>query len=247
MDSPRMACPGQDAAHKSGRAHHDPRVRISEGYPRWRQISLAQGDSPRVSAARYRGGPLPETCKPAPDAAFAQGFSVTVMFPQYFGVPQKVIRGGLWPKMKPSEQSLYVCLLHESERYSTRAFRRTDAQLRALSGVSPRAFCNARKKLQERGLISYNRGRGNVYNYVICDPETGRSWPGDSKRPVLYKKKGDALNDGTLQRPVPVAGWKKVKTHPGGLPPSPRCAAPSSSSVKPHDRLEEYGLPGLFK
>jgi len=149
---------------------------------------------------------------------------VTVMFPRFFGVPQKVIREGLWAKMKPSEQSLFVCLLHESERCSTRELARTDAQLYALSGVSPRAFCNARKKLQERGLILYQRGRGNVYIYAICDPEAGLPWPGDPKEPVRYKKKAHVLNEESLKAAVPAAvGWEQITSqtlrHTGAIRP----------------------------
>jgi hypothetical protein len=111
------------------------------------------------------------------------------MFDRYFGVPQVVIRSHIWAKMKPTEQSLYICLLHESERYRTRELLRTDAQMRELTGLSSRSFCNARKKLQERGLFLCRRGGGNAYIYTLCNPETGQPWPGDPKRPVAYVKK----------------------------------------------------------
>jgi|SRR5438270_8865965 len=93
------------------------------------------------------------------------------MFDRYFGIPQHVIRSGLWANMKPSQQSLYICLMHESERCSTRLLRRPDASLCELSGLSSRAFCDARKKLQEIGLIQCRRGAGNIYLYTICNPE----------------------------------------------------------------------------
>jgi hypothetical protein len=114
---------------------------------------------------------------------------VTVMFDRYFGIPQHVIRTGLWADMKPSEQSLYVCLLHESERYSTREIQRTDAAFCKLSGLSSRAFCTARKRLQERRLLLCRRGKGNVYIYTICNPESGTPWPGDPKKRIAYRKK----------------------------------------------------------
>jgi hypothetical protein len=113
------------------------------------------------------------------------------MFTNYFGVPQSVMRLGTWARLKPSEQSLYICLLHESERYSTRRIRRSDSELVQLSGGSSRAFRNARIKLKENGLIDYERGRGNVYVYMLCDPATGRPWPGDPKAKIAYLKKSE--------------------------------------------------------
>jgi hypothetical protein len=117
--------------------------------------------------------------------------AVTTMFNRFFGVPQAVIRSGTWPEMKPTEQSLYICLLHESERCSTRELLRTDAQMGKLTKLSSRSFCNARKKLKERGLLLYRRGAGNTYIYTLCNPETSQPWPGDPKRHVPYIKKGD--------------------------------------------------------
>jgi hypothetical protein len=114
---------------------------------------------------------------------------VTVMFDRYFGIPQHVLRSGLWSQMKPSEQGLYVCLMHESERCSTREIQRTDDGLCKLSGLSSRAFCNARKKLQERGLVVCRRGKGNVYVYTICNPETRSPWPGHPKQRIVYRRK----------------------------------------------------------
>jgi hypothetical protein len=70
------------------------------------------------------------------------------MFDRFFGVPQTVIRSGTWAAMKPTEQSLYIGLLHESERYRTREFLRTDEQLRQLIGLSSRSFC---KEMRDEG------------------------------------------------------------------------------------------------
>jgi hypothetical protein len=113
---------------------------------------------------------------------------VSVMIDRYFGLSQHVLRSGLWARMKPGEQNLYVCLMHESERYSTRKLTRTDAALRELTGLSSRTFCNSRKKLREWNLITCTRGQGNVYCYEICNPQTGRPWDGDPKQRVVYQK-----------------------------------------------------------
>lgn len=154
---------------------------------------------------------------------------VTVMFYGYFGIPQQVLRTGLWAKMKPSEQNLYVCLMHESERYSTRQITRSDMTLCALSGLSSRAFCNARKRLQEFRLIECRRGRGNVYRYTICNPETGLPWPGNPKQLIQYRRRnvsaGAVGNDGFLvadrdaqnpQAVPPTLGNPCTKSH--GIP-----------------------------
>jgi hypothetical protein len=114
---------------------------------------------------------------------------MTVMVELYFGVPQSVIRDGIWAEMSPTEQSLYVSLLFESERCRTRLLARTDSQLGEMTGLSSRSLCNARKKLQERGLVLYLSGAGNIYSYTICNPKTGQPWPGNPRDPILYKKK----------------------------------------------------------
>ena len=114
---------------------------------------------------------------------------MTTMIDKWFGIPYAPLRSGQWAKLTPSEQHLYIALMHDSERYSTRELQRTDEQICALVGVKPRSLCNARKKLQELGLIVCQRGRGNVYRYVLCNPETGRPWPGPPKVRVDLKKK----------------------------------------------------------
>jgi hypothetical protein len=116
---------------------------------------------------------------------------VTQMFPQFFGVPQEIIRNGLFARMKPGEVNLYVYLAHESERYSSRRIKRTDAQITEGAGVASRTLCNARKKLQEYGLIQVAKADGNKYIYTFCDPMTGLPYSGDPKTPVRYQKKSN--------------------------------------------------------
>jgi hypothetical protein len=156
---------------------------------------------------------------------------VTVMFDRYFGLPQHVVRSRLWAEMKPSEWSLYVCLMYESERYSNREIRRTDAQLRELSSLSSRTLCNARKKLQERGLVACQRASGNVYLYVICNPETGIPWPGPSKQKILYRRKQDHAaplsTDTHVCSPAASAPW----TSPVSLPKQEPERSPESHGV----------------
>ena len=130
---------------------------------------------------------------------------MTTMFTDWFGVPHEPLRSGLWAQMKPSQRSLYIGLLYESERYSTRELARSDKQLRALTGVSPRAQRDARTKLQEFGLIEVHLQPGGVYRYVLCDPATGKPYPGDPGTPIPYPKKA---------APVSVAPDVSPSSHP---------------------------------
>jgi len=103
---------------------------------------------------------------------------VTTMFEPFFGLHQEIVRSGLWAKMKPGERSLYVYLMEQSEHYCTRKLKRTDAQVRAAVGTAERTICNARKRLQEYGLIQCTMAEGNKCVYTICDPKTRLPYPG---------------------------------------------------------------------
>jgi hypothetical protein len=157
---------------------------------------------------------------------------MTVMIPQFFGVPPQIMRDGLCKRLRPTEIKLYLALLHDSERYRTRELKRTDAKICELVGGSSRALCNARKRLQEFGLLKFDAGRGNVYQYVICNPETGEPWPGPARLPVPYVKKSDASS----KQAPPVADY--------GSAPTERQSYPAASN---EDRPpQSYGLPGIF-
>jgi hypothetical protein len=134
---------------------------------------------------------------------------MTTMFDKFFGMPHYVIRSGTWAVMKPAEQSLYTCLLHDSERYRTRELQRTDAQICELAGLSSRACRDARIKLAEGGLVRYKRGSGNVYVYTLCNPETGEPWPGDPKEPIRYIKKANRITSADARSVSPKSNLPK--------------------------------------
>src|SRR5689334_13146391 len=100
------------------------------------------------------------------------------MIDSFFGIHPHVLRSGMWQEMKPGEKDLYVYLMKESERRCTREMTVTDAEVELRVGVASRTLCNARKKVQERGLIRCASGYGNKYTYRICDPKTGLPYPG---------------------------------------------------------------------
>jgi hypothetical protein len=147
---------------------------------------------------------------------------VTVMIPRFFGVPQEVIRSGLLRTVKEGEVRLYLALMERSEYYCTREITLTDQQIRGLVGAAPRTLCDARKKLQELGLIQYRKGGGNRYTYVICDPATNNPYPGDPKATIPYQKKAK-----------PVLSDMPAKPAPRSILQSPKQDAPP----------EAYGLP----
>jgi hypothetical protein len=161
---------------------------------------------------------------------------MTVMFQRYFGVPQSVIRDGLWQQMKSSEQSLYVALLHESERYRTRKLSRTDSQLRELSGLSARSFPAARSGLQKHGLVLCELDSKNVYSYTICNPETRQPWAGDPKEIIPYRK-AQAQQQSDEARPVVV---KLPEYEPEVL------TAPEPTKSLKHELESHGGLPLKF-
>ena len=111
------------------------------------------------------------------------------MIDAFFGVHPQLLRSGRWAKMKPGEKDLYLFLMEESERCCTREITATDAQVTVAVGTASRTLCNARKKLQECGLIRYKSGQGNRYRYVICNPKTGEPYPGDPRQPMVVPRK----------------------------------------------------------
>jgi hypothetical protein len=127
----------------------------------------------------------------------SRGIPVTVMLDSWFGIHPHIVRSGLWAKMKPSEQNLYIHLMERSEFFCSREFQVKDCDLKASVGVSPRAACNARKKLQEYGLIQYKAGLGNRYTYTICDPKTKQPYPGDPKTPIRMPKASRSTSEVT--------------------------------------------------
>jgi len=151
---------------------------------------------------------------------------MTVMIDRFFGLPQQVIRSGLWKAMRSSEKDLYVFLMQESERCCTRQVHCTDAEITKAVGLKPRTLCNARKKLQERGLIACARHQGNKYEYTICDLATGKPYPGNPKERIVYAKQNTAQ-----------AVQEK--------PPEPSSAATVPPPPVGQD-LESHGVSGIF-
>src|SRR6266568_2936722 len=135
------------------------------------------------------------------------------MIDSFFGVHPHLLRSGLWRQMKPGEKDLYLYLMEESERYCTRQITATDAQVKLGVGAASRTLCNARKKLQEYGLVQYKSGQGNRYVYVICNPKTGQPYPGDPRLPIIVPKRSRATQN--QQQPVASPQRNQVSTTVG--------------------------------
>jgi hypothetical protein len=156
------------------------------------------------------------------------------MIDSFFGVHPCLLRSGLWRQLRPGERDLYLCLMEESERRCTRELTTTDAEVRRLVGTAPRTLCNARKKLQEHGLIRYTAGEGNRYTYTICNPKTGLPYPGDPRTPIVVPKRGLRTDSELPRRPVPSISRKETQLD----------ATKSAGANKKGP--ESYGLPGVF-
>jgi hypothetical protein len=154
------------------------------------------------------------------------------MIDSFFGVHPFVLRSGLWLKMRPGEKDLYVYLMEESERRCTREIVATDSQVTQLVGAASRTLCNARKKLQEHGLIQYRSGQGNRYIYQICNPKTGHPYPGEPRNRALFSETGGPPKRETLF--VHLAEQRRS---------SPRVM---TSAPQRESRPEDHGVPGIF-
>jgi hypothetical protein len=153
------------------------------------------------------------------------------MLQSFFGVDPHVFRSGLWAKLRPGAKDLYLFLMEESERLCTREITATDEQVRNMVGAASRTLCDARKKLQEHGLIWHKRTQGNKYKYSICNPRTGQPYAEDPRQPLVVPRRSQTLGG----RP----GCKSPKTGPA-----------ADLSMKParaeEELLDGYGLPMNF-
>lgn len=145
---------------------------------------------------------------------------MTVMIGRFFGMPQELIRSGIWKELKPGEKDLYVCLLHRSERHRTRTMTVPDAEVRKEVGTATRTCCDARKKLQERGLITYKREEGGAYTYELCDPNTREPYPGPANLPVIPPNQGNISKQTTSNAPV-ACNERPPQSSQRNLPSSP--------------------------
>jgi hypothetical protein len=166
---------------------------------------------------------------------------MTVMIGKFFGAHQILVRTGILCDMKEGEIRLYLVLMERSEWFQSRLLTLTDKQVCDLGGAASRTLCNARKKLQEKGLIRYKAGAGNKYTYTICDPETREPYPGDPKTPIVMPKRSRTSHPPTqvLRQPL------RRETESSRDLSAERVTAPVRK-LEDEKPLEAYGLPGVF-
>jgi hypothetical protein len=111
---------------------------------------------------------------------------MTFKFPHYGGYPKEVLYMGHWAQMSGGAKGLYISLCDASDRRSSRRFELKDDELVKMAGVSKGTLNAARKELFEMGMVVCDREPGGRFTYTLCNPKTGRPFPGDPRAKVTY-------------------------------------------------------------
>jgi|GEM_PF-2274298 hypothetical protein len=117
---------------------------------------------------------------------------MTVMIDRFFGIPPGIIRLGKVKSLSGAAVKLLMVLWHESEYNCTRTLRCTTAKLEELTGCSRNALITARADLVGAGLVQAEPYGVKGFVLHLCNPETGKPWPGDPKQRIAYVRKGMA-------------------------------------------------------
>src|ERR1039458_5817947 len=115
---------------------------------------------------------------------------MTVMIPEFFGMPHSVIRDRKLKNLSGVALRLYIALWHESERYCTRELTRTTKALIDLVGGARNSHNKARAELVRAGLVIAASIGTEGFIFHLCDPKTGKPWPLDPRVKVAYQPKG---------------------------------------------------------
>jgi hypothetical protein len=114
---------------------------------------------------------------------------MTVMIDKFFGVPREIVRDGKLKNLGGVASKLLMVLWCKSEQYCTRTLRFTTAELEELTGCSRNALIKARAALVSAGLVQAEPYGVKGFVFHLCDPNTGKPWPGNPKQRILYVKK----------------------------------------------------------
>lgn len=125
---------------------------------------------------------------------------MTVMCGLFFAIPQSAVRLGIVKRLSPCALKLYIALWHESERCSTREFKRTIAELIDLVGGARNSHSKAREELKRAGLVVSEPIGQEGYVFRLCDPQTGKPWPLNPREPVPYNQR-KAVSTASPQNP----------------------------------------------
>jgi len=82
-------------------------------------------------------------------------------------IPRMFFGSGTAASLGPPATVLFLALCEHANRKGENTFKVSDNSLAADSSYSPRTICDARKLLQERGLITCSRADGASYVYTL--------------------------------------------------------------------------------
>ena len=134
---------------------------------------------------------------------------MTVMIAEFFGLPREIVRHGKLKNLSGVALKLYMALWHQSERYRTRMLRCSTAELEELTGCSRNALITARAALARLGLVQSEPHGGQGFVFHLCDPNTGKPWPGDPMQRIMY------VRQGVSSRPQSTGGERVEEQRPG--------------------------------
>src|SRR5208283_492914 len=141
-------------------------------------LASAKNDSKTVifHQIKFKSFPAPIVVSPSGtiDCGHGRIFSRTVM------------NSGLFGKLKQGAQVVYIFLMAQSDARSSREITATDSEIATKMGIGLSTVSRGRQKLIEYGLVVCKLGAGCKYTYTICDPETGKPYPGNPKVPIRY-------------------------------------------------------------
>ena len=109
----------------------------------------------------------------------------------YSMMPRRFFGSGTAASLGPKAALLLLALCENANRNSGNTFKASDRALASETGYSPRTICEARKRLEERGLISCSRQEGQSYVYTL--PAYSFDWTRLEDRP-RQKKKSRAIH-----------------------------------------------------
>ena len=82
-------------------------------------------------------------------------------------IPRMFFGSGTAASLHPPAMVLFLALCEHANRNSGNTFKASDNALASDTGYAPRTICDARKQLQERGLISCKREEGESHFYTL--------------------------------------------------------------------------------
>ena len=118
---------------------------------------------------------------------------MTVMIAEFFGLPHSLVRGGKLKKLNGTAVRLLILLWHESERLCTRELTLTDRHLTRFVKAHRNSLAAARTELKDAGLVVAEPFGPKGFLYQLCNPETGKPWPGPANVKIPYVKKPSSV------------------------------------------------------